>query len=113
MEESKREVMAELDNEWHTLRYGNPVPGLYPQTGAEVVKVRGSSTEVGDQVITTYEIVVMDEGRVVGTYKVVAEEELPDFVKGYEQGEAEGPDGESADSAAGSSDAGSGNWGKE
>ena len=37
MEESKREVMAELDNEWHTLRLGNPVPGLYPQTGAEAI----------------------------------------------------------------------------
>lgn len=43
MEEQRREVIRELDNEWHTLKHGNPVPGLYPQTGTELVKVRGSS----------------------------------------------------------------------
>lgn len=83
MDEARREVMAELDNEWHTLRHGNPVPGLYPQTGIETVKVRGHSQVVGDKTITKYEIVVTDEGEVVGTYHVVAEEKLGDFSSGY------------------------------
>jgi hypothetical protein len=69
-----REVLSELDNEWHLLRHGNPVPGLYPQTGAEMVKVRGSSRIEGDRSITRYEIVVSDEGTVVGRYWVVADE---------------------------------------
>jgi hypothetical protein len=87
MEEARREVMAELDNEWHTLRHGNPVPGLYPQTGIETVKVRGHSEVVGEKTITKYEIVVTDEGEVVGTYHVVAEEKLGDYSSGYPDGE--------------------------
>ena len=69
-----RELLSELDNEWHTLKHGNPVPGLYPQTGVEVAKVRGSSRIEGEKAITRYEIVVTDEGAVVGRYWVVAEE---------------------------------------
>jgi hypothetical protein len=83
MEEQRREVISELDNEWHTLKHGNPVPGLYPQTGTEVVKVRGSSRIEDDQSITTYEIVVSDQGEVVGRYRVVAEEQLADYDSGY------------------------------
>ena len=75
-EDSRREVLAELDSEWHTLRHGNPVPGLYPQTGAETVRVRGESHVHGDQTYTRYEIIVTDRGHVVGRYTVVAEEDL-------------------------------------
>lgn len=85
--------MAELDNEWHTLRHGNPVPGLYPQTGIEVVKVRGHSRVVGEKTVTTYEIVVTDEGEVVGRYHVVAEEKLGDYHSGYDESDL--PDEES------------------
>jgi len=83
MEDSRREVIMELDSEWHRLKYGNPIPGLYPQTGAEVVKVRGSSSVMEDRTVTRYEIVVTDQGKVVGTYKVVAEEALADYSSGY------------------------------
>ncbi|MEX2444822.1 MAG: hypothetical protein WD492_14560 [Alkalispirochaeta sp.] len=83
MEEQRREVISELDNEWHTLKHGNPVPGLYPQTGTELVKVRGSSRIEDDQSITTYEIVVSDGGTVVGRYRVIAEEQLADYDAGY------------------------------
>jgi hypothetical protein len=83
MEEQRREVISELDNEWHTLKHGNPVPGLYPQTGTELVKVRGSSRIEDDQSITTYEIVVSDGGIVVGRYRVIAEEQLADYDTGY------------------------------
>jgi hypothetical protein len=69
-----RELLSELDNEWHALKHGNPVPGLYPQTGAETVQVRGASRIEGEKAITRYEIVVTDEGVVVGQYWVVAEE---------------------------------------
>jgi hypothetical protein len=87
MEEQRREVISELDNEWHTLKHGNPVPGLYPQTGTEVVKVRGSSRIEDDQSITTYEIVVSDGGVVVGRYRVIAEEQLADYDSGYKANE--------------------------
>lgn len=83
MEEQRREVISELDNEWHTLKHGNPVPGLYPQTGTELVKVRGSSRIEAEQSITTYEIVVSDGGTVVGRYRVIAEEQLADYDAGY------------------------------
>lgn len=69
-----RELLSELDNEWHTLKHGNPVPGLYPQTGAETVKVRGESRVENEKAITRYEIVVTDEGNMVGHYWIVAEE---------------------------------------
>lgn len=87
MEEQRREVISELDNEWHTLKHGNPVPGLYPQTGTELVKVRGSSRIEEDQSITTYEIVVSDGGNVVGRYRVIAEEQLADYEAGYRKEE--------------------------
>lgn len=82
-DESRREVISDLDNEWHTLKHGNPVPGLYPQTGTEVVKVRGSSRVEGSSTITTYEIVVSDQGIVLGRYRVIAEEQLVDYRGGY------------------------------
>lgn len=82
-EDSRREIISELDNEWHTLRHGNPVPGLYPQTGTETVKVRGSSRVEDTKTITTYEIVVTDEGVVVGRYRVIAEETFGDYRTGY------------------------------
>lgn len=72
----RREVLTELDNEWHTLKHGNPIPSLYPQTGAETVRVRGESQIHGDKTYTRYEIIVSDRGRVVGRYTVVAEEDL-------------------------------------
>lgn len=87
MEEQRREVISDLDNEWHTLKHGNPVPGLYPQTGTELVKVRGSSRIEDDQSITTYEIVVADGGTVVGRYRVIAEEQLVDYDAGYKTDE--------------------------
>ena len=79
----RREVISELDNEWHVLKHGNPVPGLYPQTGTETAKVRGSSRVEGEHTITTYEIVVSDQGIVVGRYRVIAEERLADYRSGY------------------------------
>jgi hypothetical protein len=82
-EDSRREVISELDNEWHTLKHGSPVPGLYPQTGTEVVKVRGSSRVESDKTVTSYEIVITDEGTVVGHYRVVAVEALADYRSGY------------------------------
>lgn len=90
MEEQRREVISELDNEWHTLTHGNPVPGLYPQTGTELVKVRGSSRIEDDQSITTYEIVVSDGGTIVGRYRVIAEEQLVDYEAGYKTDEESG-----------------------
>ncbi len=83
----KQELLSELDNEWHTLKHGNPVPGLYPQTGTEIVRVRGESNVVGEQTVTTYEIVVTDGGEVVGRYRVIAEEKVADYATGY-SGEA-------------------------
>lgn len=92
-EDSRREIISELDNEWHTLRHGNPVPGLYPQTGTETVKVRGQSRLEGDRTVTTYEIVVTDEGHVVGQYRVIAVETPGDYSAGYHESEASrGPD---------------------
>ena len=79
----RKEVISELDNEWHSLKHGNPVPGLYPQTGTESVKVRGTSRIENDHTITTYEIIVSDRGRVVGRYRVVAEEVQADYATGY------------------------------
>lgn len=83
MDESRRELISELDNEWHTLRHGNPVPGLYPQTGTEVVKVRGSSRLEERRTVTTYEVIVSDGGEIVGRYRVLAEEQLADYAPGY------------------------------
>jgi hypothetical protein len=79
----RREVISELDNEWHTLKHGNPVPGLYPQDGTETVKVRGSSRVESDKTITQYEIVVSDAGSIVGRYRVIAEEQIADYRSGY------------------------------
>lgn len=83
-DESSREVLASLDNEWHEIKGWNPVPGLFPQTGAETVKVRGSSEEHGETTVTRYEIVVVDEGKVVGRYRVVAEEKLGDYLDRFD-----------------------------
>lgn len=83
MDESHREVISELDNEWHTLKHGNPVPGLYPQTGTEQVRVRGNSRVEDDRTITTYEIIVTDAGEVMGRYRVIAEEALAEYSTGY------------------------------
>lgn len=97
-DESRRELISELDNEWHTLRHGNPVPGLYPQTGTEVVKVRGSSRIEGERSITTYEVIVTDGGEVIGRYRVLAEERLGDYGSGYAEADSETerqPDSES------------------
>lgn len=88
-EDARRELISELDNEWHTLKHGNPVPGLYPQTGTEVVKVRGSSRVETDKTLTTYEIIVSDEGAVIGRYRVIAEETLADYRTGYSDTEAD------------------------
>lgn len=88
-EDARRELISELDNEWHTLKHGNPVPGLYPQTGTEVVKVRGSSRVESDKTLTTYEIIVSDEGVVIGRYRVIAEETLADYRTGYSDTEAD------------------------
>lgn len=82
--ESGKELLASLDNEWHEIKGWNPVPGLFPQSGAETVKVRGSSQEVGDKTVTRYEIVVLDEGSVVGHYRVVAEEFLGDYLDRFD-----------------------------
>ena len=84
-EQARQELLTSLDNEWHEIKSWNPVPGLFPQTGAETVKVRGSSEEVGEQTITKYEIVVMDEGKVVGHYRVVAEETLGDYLDRFDE----------------------------
>lgn len=88
-EDDHKELLSELDNEWHTLRHGNPVPGLYPQTGTEIVKVRGSSRIEEDRTITSYEVIVTERGVVVGRYRVIAEEVLADYEVGYGNGESE------------------------
>ncbi len=94
-EDSRQEIISELDNEWHTLKHGNPVPGLYPQTGTEVVKVRGSSRVEEDGTITSYEIIVSDQGTVVGRYRVVAEEALGDYRAGYADSDEDASEGTS------------------
>jgi hypothetical protein len=76
MDSTAREVISSLGGGWHKLKHGNPIPSFYPQSGAETVMVRGSSEIHGDLVVTTYEIVVTDQGEVVGTYTVRAEEDL-------------------------------------
>ena len=86
-EEERRELLGELDNEWHTLKHGNPIPGLYPQNGTEIAKVRGSSRIEDERTITTYEVVVLDRGEVVGRYRVIAEEAIADYGVGYEKDE--------------------------
>ncbi len=83
-DESSKALLASLDNEWHEIKGWNPVPGLFPQSGAETVKVRGSSEEHGDTTVTRYEIVVVDEGKVVGRYRVVAEEKLGDYLDRFD-----------------------------
>lgn len=88
-EENHKELLSELDNEWHTLKHGNPVPGLYPQTGTEVVKVRGSSRIENDRTVTSYEVIVTERGEVVGRYRVIAEEALADYEVGYGSDEPE------------------------
>ena len=72
---AQRELMSFLSGGWHRLKHGNPVPGFYPQTGAETVLVRGSSEVQGALVVTSYEIVVSDQGDVIGRYSVRAEED--------------------------------------
>ena len=84
-EEGRQELLTSLDNEWHEIKSWNPVPGLFPQTGAETVKVRGTSEEVGDTTITRFEIVVLDDGEVVGHYKVVAEEKLGNYTDRFDE----------------------------
>ena len=74
MKNPGREIISNLSSEWHKLKHGNPIPSFYSQTGAETVMVRGSSLVHGDLVITDYEIVVSDQGTVVGRYTVHAEE---------------------------------------
>lgn len=96
-DDQRREVLAELDNEWHTLRLGNPVPGLYPQTGTEVAKVRGSSRFEDGRTHTTYEIVVTSAGHVVGRYHVVADEIAADYTPGYDDTEEEAAEGAASD----------------
>jgi len=76
MEDKAREVISNLNSEWHRLKHGNPIPSFFPQSGAETVMVRGSSEIIDGLIITDYEIVVTDEGEVVGTYKVKAEERV-------------------------------------
>lgn len=74
MDEDARELLAELDNEWNTLKLGSPIPGLYVQSGAETVRVKGTSVIKGSKVITEYTVVISDGGKVVGTYEVKATE---------------------------------------
>ncbi len=88
-DESHRELLNELDSEWHELKHGNPVPGLFPQTGTEIVKVRGNSRIEDNQTITSYEIIVTDGGIIVGRYRVLAEEKLADYHHGYDGDEPE------------------------
>lgn len=76
MEDKAKEVISNLNSEWHRLKHGNPIPSFFPQSGAETVMVRGSSEIIDGLIITDYEIVVTDEGEVVGTYKVKAEERV-------------------------------------
>ena len=76
MDEKAKEVISNLNSEWHRLKHGNPIPSFYPQSGAETVMVRGSSEIVEGRIVTTYEIVVTDEGEVVGSYTVRADERL-------------------------------------
>ena len=76
MDEKSKEVISNLNSEWHKLRHGNPIPSFYLQSGAETVMVKGSSEILGDLVVTSYQIVVTDEGEVVGTYTVRAEESV-------------------------------------
>jgi len=76
MDSTAKEVISSLGGEWRKLKHGNPIPSFYPQSGAETVMVRGSSEIHGSLVVTTYEIVVTDQGEVVGTYTVRAEEDL-------------------------------------
>jgi len=72
--EEAREILPQLDDQWKTLKMGNPIPGLYPQHGAEQVRIKGRSITEGDIVRTEYTIVVSDQGKIIGTYKVTAEE---------------------------------------
>ncbi|MFA7566821.1 MAG: hypothetical protein WCY01_07315 [Alkalispirochaeta sp.] len=90
-EEQRRELISELDNEWNTLKHGNPIPGLYPQNGTETVKVRGTSWIEEDHTVTQYELVVTDAGKVVGRYRVLAEEVLADYSSGYSPSEDDDP----------------------
>ncbi|HUX21678.1 MAG TPA: hypothetical protein VMW69_10605 [Spirochaetia bacterium] len=82
MDEKAKEVISNLNSEWHKLKHGNPIPSFYPQSGAETVMVRGASEIVGGLVVTNYEIVVTDEGEVVGTYTIRAEESV-DKIKDF------------------------------
>jgi len=68
------EILPQLDDQWKTLKMGNPIPGLYPQHGAEVVRIKGSSITEGEIIRTEYTIVVSDQGKIIGTYKVIADE---------------------------------------
>ncbi|MBN2658348.1 MAG: hypothetical protein JXR86_14905 [Spirochaetales bacterium] len=72
-----------LDREWNILKLGNPVPGLYNQNGSEVVKVRGTSEQINEEYITDYEIVILDKGHVIATYKIHAVESVEATDKNY------------------------------
>ena len=100
-EQARQEIISELDNDWHTLKHGNPVPGLYLQTGTEMVKVRGSSREAGEKTITQYEIVVADAGKVMGHYRVVAEEIISDYRPGYTESDEQAEHADGATQADG------------
>jgi len=84
MKNPGREIISNLSSEWHKLKHGNPIPSFYSQTGAEAVVVRGSSLVHGDLVVTDYEIVVSDQGEVVGRYTVHAEESVKHIKSGEE-----------------------------
>jgi ketosteroid isomerase-like protein len=75
--------LPRLDNEWHTLKHGNPVPGLYLQSGVETVRVRGSSKRTGKSYVTEYEIIVIDDGKVTAHYTVTAKENVKAVEKNY------------------------------
>ena len=77
--------LPELDHRWKVLKKGNPIPGLYQPSGAELVKVRGTSNRLGNLIVTEYEIVVTDDGVVVGTYRVVAEESAQAVERSFEE----------------------------
>ena len=63
-----------LDNEWRTLDGWNPIPGFYSQHGAEQVRIKGHSSIENNLIKTEYTILVMDLGKIVGSYHVLAEE---------------------------------------
>jgi len=71
-----QELLPELDGKWKTLNFGSPIPGLYPQNGTEQVRIKGLTVKENDLIRTEYTIVISDQGNVIGTYHVVAEEDF-------------------------------------